>query len=94
LELGATTALSLGDAASVVNAVEETLFEHDHVSALLLLSSWCGKTSPLYEDHGGYQVFQRQDFALWMDTGIVVKNRYSRFPFREDLIRPLVDAMD
>lgn len=82
------------DAKAILEAVDETLFEHAHVIALVITSSWVGGGTPSFEDHERYQLFQRVDFDFCVEAGIVVKNAYGQFPFRPDLIRPILQAVD
>jgi hypothetical protein len=73
----------------LIDALDEAVHEHENLMAVVVMIGWFGGQESRYVDHPKYQLFQRTTSDVLTEAGIVIKNRYSRFPFRADVLRPL-----
>jgi hypothetical protein len=75
--------------APLVDAMDETVYEHQNLVALIVTFGWMGGGPNYYQDHGRYQTYQRYTADILGEFGLVIKNRYGKFPFNESFIRPI-----
>jgi hypothetical protein len=78
----------------LVEALDETVYEHPNLVAVAVTFGWLGGGDAYHADHGHYQIFRRRSFEVLAEAGVIIKNRYGKFPFREDVLRPIVLATE